>query len=97
MLLSALSISINAQNMENPNLNTSLPPVENLNLTQAWTVRHVGKSYHSVCNFRGSEYDETEKDLVVSAPKAVFKPGKVLNEMNKQQIQEWINTFKENE
>ncbi|MCH5237904.1 MAG: hypothetical protein J1E95_08920 [Muribaculaceae bacterium] len=45
----------------------------------------------------GSEYDETEKDLVVSAPKAVFKPGKVLNEMNKQQIQEWINTFKENE
>ena len=45
----------------------------------------------------GSEYDETEKDLMVSAPKAVFKPGKVLNEMNKQQIQEWINTFKENE
>lgn len=30
----------------------------------------------------GSEYDETEKDLVVSAPKAVFKPGKVLNDMN---------------
>ena len=45
----------------------------------------------------GSEYDETEKDLVVSAPKAYFKPGKVLNEMNKEQIQEWINNLKENE
>ena len=36
ILLSTLSISVNAQNMENPNLNTSLAPVENLNLTQEW-------------------------------------------------------------
>ena len=36
ILLSALTISVNAQSMENPNLNTSLAPVENLKLTQEW-------------------------------------------------------------
>ena len=43
----------------------------------------------------GSEYGETEKDLVLSAPEAVFKPGKVLNNMNNQQIHEWINIIRE--
>ena len=36
ILLSALSLSVNAQNMENPNLNTSVAPLETLNLTQEW-------------------------------------------------------------
>lgn len=38
----------------------------------------------------GSGYGETEKDLLVSAPKAVFKPGKVLNGMDERQIKQWI-------
>ena len=36
ILLSALSLSVNAQNMKNPNLNNSLAPVEKINLTQEW-------------------------------------------------------------
>lgn len=42
----------------------------------------------------GSEFGETEKDLRVSAPKAIFKPGKVLNGMNEQQIKSWIEGLK---
>lgn len=42
----------------------------------------------------GSEFGETEKDLRVSAPKAIFKPGKVLNGMNEQQIKSWIDGLK---
>lgn len=42
----------------------------------------------------GSEYGDTEKDLRVSAPKATFKPGKVLNGMDEPQIKEWIDSLK---
>lgn len=42
----------------------------------------------------GSEYENTEKDLRVSAPKAIFKPGKVLNRMDEPQIKEWIDSLK---
>ncbi|MCM1520290.1 MAG: flavodoxin [Lachnoclostridium sp.] len=37
----------------------------------------------------GSEYGYTEKDLRVSAPKATFKPGKLLNDMDEIQIKGW--------
>lgn len=37
----------------------------------------------------GSEYGDTEKDLRVSAPKAKFKPGKVLNDMDEAQVKAW--------
>lgn len=39
----------------------------------------------------GSEIGETEKDLRVSAPQAIFRPGKVLNNATEQQVKEWIN------
>lgn len=42
----------------------------------------------------GSEYGETENDLLVSAPKATFKPGRVLNGMDEPQIKEWIGGLK---
>jgi len=42
----------------------------------------------------GSGYGNTEKDLRVSAPKAVFKPGKVLNGMDEKKIKEWIDSIK---
>lgn len=37
----------------------------------------------------GSQFGETEKDLRVSAPKAIFKPGKVLNDMDETQVRAW--------
>ena len=37
----------------------------------------------------GSQFGETEKDLRVSAPNAVFKPGKVLNDMDEAQVKAW--------
>ncbi len=42
----------------------------------------------------GSSYGDTEKDLRVSATKAVFKPGRVLNGMDEQQIRQWIKSLK---
>lgn len=42
----------------------------------------------------GSEYGDTENDLRVSAPKAIFKPGKVLNGMDESQINDWIGNLK---
>lgn len=42
----------------------------------------------------GSEIGDTEKDLRVSASKAVFKPGKVMNNYGKEEVAEWINTNK---
>lgn len=41
----------------------------------------------------GSEIGETEKDLKVSAPNAVFLPGKVLNNATEQQVKSWIETL----
>ena len=36
ILLTASAVTLNAQKMENPNINTSLAPIENLQLTQEW-------------------------------------------------------------
>ena len=53
-----------------------------------------GKTIIPFATSGGSEYGDTEKDLRVSAPKAIFKPGKVLNGMNEQQIKNWIDSLK---
>lgn len=42
----------------------------------------------------GSEIGETEKDLKVSAPKAVFRPGKVINDATQEQVSEWVKSTK---
>ena len=41
----------------------------------------------------GSPIGETEKDLRVSAPKAVFKQGKVINNYSQEEVAEWIKTI----
>lgn len=53
-----------------------------------------GKTIIPFATSGGSEYGDTEKDLRVSAPNAIFKPGKVLNGMNEQQINNWIDSLK---
>lgn len=53
-----------------------------------------GKTIIPFATSGGSEYGETEKNLRVSAPKAIFKPGKVLNGMDEQQIKIWIDSLK---
>lgn len=53
-----------------------------------------GKTIIPFATSGGSEYGDTEKDLRVSAPKAIFKPGKVLNGMDEQQIKNWIDGLK---
>lgn len=53
-----------------------------------------GKTIIPFATSGGSGYGETEKDLRVSAPKAVFKPGKVLNDMDETQIKQWIKSLK---
>lgn len=40
----------------------------------------------------GSQIGETEKDLKVSAPKAVFKPGKVINNATQDEVDAWVNS-----
>lgn len=42
----------------------------------------------------GSDYGDTEKDLKVSAPNAIFRPGKVLNNATDSQVTEWVKTVK---
>lgn len=42
----------------------------------------------------GSGIGETEKDLKVSAPKAVFLPGKVLNDATEQHVKTWTDSFR---
>lgn len=42
----------------------------------------------------GSDYGETEKDLKVSAPKAVFLPGKVINNATDAQVSQWVKSLK---
>ena len=41
----------------------------------------------------GSPIGETEKDLRVSAPKAVFKQVKVMNNYSDEEVTEWIKTI----
>lgn len=51
-----------------------------------------GKTIIPFATSGGSQFGDTEKDLKVSAPKAVFKPGKVINDATQQQVDEWVNT-----
>lgn len=53
-----------------------------------------GKTIIPFATSGGSSYGYTEKDLRVSATKAVFKPGRVLNGMDEQQIRQWIKSLK---
>lgn len=52
-----------------------------------------GKTIIPFATSGGSGYGETEKDLRVSAPNAIFKPGKVLNGMDETQINQWIQSL----
>lgn len=67
------------------------PTIVNTFLEQYDTA---GKTIIPFATSGGSEFGKTEKDLLVSAPKAIFKPGKVLNNMDEQQIKNWIDTLK---
>ncbi len=40
----------------------------------------------------GSPIGETEKDLRVSAPKAIFKPGLVMNNYSEKQVADWVKS-----
>ncbi|MDE5876040.1 MAG: NAD(P)H-dependent oxidoreductase [Muribaculaceae bacterium] len=55
------------------------------------TYNTEGKVIIPFATSGGSEIGETEKDLRVSAPKATFRPGKVLNNATEQQVKEWVN------
>lgn len=52
-----------------------------------------GKTIVPFATSGGSGYGETEKDLIVSAPKATFKPGKVLNTLSEEEIKKWIDSL----
>ena len=52
-----------------------------------------GKTIVPFATSGGSGYGETEKDLRVSAPQAVFKPGKVLNTLSEEEIKKWIDSL----
>ena len=41
----------------------------------------------------GSPIGETEKDLNVSAPEAIFLPGRVINDASQKMVEEWITTI----
>lgn len=51
-----------------------------------------GKTIIPFATSGGSGYGETEKDLRVSAPKAEFLPGKVLNGMDESAVKDWVNS-----
>lgn len=40
----------------------------------------------------GSEFGATEADLRVSVPKAIFKPGRVLNDATQEQVDQWVES-----
>lgn len=40
----------------------------------------------------GSGYRQTEKDLRISAPDAIFRPGKVLNDYSQKQVDRWVKS-----
>lgn len=59
----------------------------------------AGKTIIPFATSGGSDFGNTEKDLKVSAPDAVFKPGKVLfktegelKEVDKKRVEEWIKS-----
>lgn len=54
----------------------------------------AGKTIIPFATSGGSSYGDTEKDLRVSAPEAVFKSGMVLNNVDEKQIKQWIKSMK---
>ncbi len=52
----------------------------------------AGKTIIPFATSGGSGFGDTEKDLRVSAPDARFKPGKVINDANQQQVDEWVES-----
>lgn len=52
-----------------------------------------GKTIIPFATSGGSGYGDTEKDLQVSAPQAIFKPGKVLNDAGEKEINDWIESL----
>lgn len=61
----------------------------------------AGKTIIPFATSGGSSFGNTEKDLKVSAPDAVFKPGKVLfktegilNDVDRNTVEEWIKSVK---
>lgn len=57
------------------------------------TYDTAGKIIIPFATSGGSEIGETEKDLRVSAPKAVFKQGKVMNNYSENDVADWIKTI----
>lgn len=60
----------------------------------------TGKTIIPFATSAGSDFGNTEKDLKVSAPKANFKPGKVLfkaegalNSVDKNTVEEWLKSL----
>lgn len=51
-----------------------------------------GKTIIPFATSGGSDYGDTEKDLRVSAPKAKFLPGKVLNDMDENAVKDWVRS-----
>ena len=68
----------------------SAPTIVNTFLEQYDTE---GKVIIPFATSGGSPIGETEKDLRVSAPKAVFKQGKVMNDYSQEEVAEWIKTI----
>ena len=52
----------------------------------------AGKTIIPFATSGGSRFGNTEKDLKVSAPDAMFKPGEVINNATQQQVDEWVKT-----
>ena len=60
----------------------------------------AGKTFFPFATSGGSDFGNTEKDLKVSAPDAIFKPGKVLfktegtlNSVDRKTVEEWIKSL----
>ena len=60
----------------------------------------AGKTIIPFATSGGSDFGNTEKDLKISAPDAIFKPGKVLfktegtlNSIDRNQVEEWLKSI----
>lgn len=53
-----------------------------------------GKTIIPFATSGGSTYGDATKDLRVSAPRARFKPGKVLNDCSQKDVDKWVESVK---
>ena len=60
----------------------------------------AGKTIIPFATSGGSDFGNTEKDLKISAPDAVFKPGKVLfksegllNDIDRSKVEQWLKSY----